>query len=121
MRRSSIKPQDSLRCQARFHACKQSTDTNERRTDRLTELLANAPAIENGLAVPDVPARYVALEQSIFGDTLWAFFDNFMTGIMQQLEGSNTSFVERVRVYDLDTGLIYAPKWTIASLCEVPS
>ncbi len=93
----------------------------EERIEKLTELLSIAPAIENGLTLPNVPSRYVALEQSVFGDTLWAYFDDLMTGIMQQLEASDTSFVDRIRVHDLDTGQIYAPKWTLDSLYEVPS
>ena len=92
----------------------------EKRIERVAELLSNAPAIENGLPFPDVPNRYVALEQSLFGDTLWAYFDDLMTGIMQQLEASDTSFVDRTRVHDLDTGLIYAPKWILDSHYEVP-
>lgn len=96
-------------------------DVIARRIEKLTELLGNTTAIENGLIIPDTPVRYVALEQSIFGDTLWAYFDDLMTGIMQQIEASDTSFVDRIRVHDLDTALIYAPKWTVDSLYEVPS
>ena len=92
----------------------------ETRRERLAALLKDAPAIENGLTLPKGPPRCVALEQSAFGDILWAYFDDLMTGIIQQLEQSDTSFVDRIRVHDLDTGLIYAPKWTIDSLCEVP-
>ena len=92
----------------------------ERRTQKLTEFLRGTPALENGLRLPKNPRRYVAFEQSVFGDTLWAYFDDLMTGIMEQLEASDTSFVDRIRVHDLDTGLIYAPKWILDSLYEVP-
>jgi hypothetical protein len=88
---------------------------------KLTELLNSAPAFENGLVLPKTPTRYVALEQSVFGDTMWAYFDDLMTGIIDSLQTSDTSFVDRIRVHDLDTGLIYAPKWILESLDEVPS
>lgn len=103
------------------HAGRQAEVLIENRIERLTELFSDTPAIENGLTLPNVPYRYAALEQSVFGDTLWAYFDDLMTGIMQQLEASDTSFVDRIRVHDLDTGLIYAPKWTLDSLHEVPN
>jgi hypothetical protein len=102
------------------HAGCQAETLMEKRIERLTELLNNTPAIENGLTLHSVPNRYAALEQSVFGDTLWAYFDDLMTGIMEQLEASDTSFVDRIRVHDLDTGLIYAAKWTLDSLYEVP-
>jgi hypothetical protein len=73
------------------------------------------------LVVPDPLPRYVALEQTLFGDVVWAYFADLMTGIMQNLETSETSFVDRIRVHDLDSGAVYAPKWTIDSLTEVPS
>lgn len=115
--RTTIKP--SLH-QSGNHTSGQGESLMEKRIERLTELLSNTPAIENGLTLPNVPGRYVALEQSVFGDTLWAYCDDLMTGIMEQLEASDTSFVDRIRVHDLDTGLIYAPKWTLDSLYEVP-
>ncbi len=117
-RRTTIKP--SL-LQPGNHASGKGEALMDKRIERLTELFSNAPAIENGLILPSVSSRYVALEQSVFGDTLWAYFDDLMTGIMQQLEASDTSFVDRIRVHDLDTGLIYAPKWTLDSLHEVQS
>lgn len=103
------------------HTHRQPETRLDTRLKKLIGLLANATAIENGLTLPDTPARYVALEQSVFGDTLWAYFDDLMTGIMQHLEASETSFVERIRVHDLDTDLVYAPKWVIDSLYDVPS
>jgi hypothetical protein len=116
-RRTTASP--SLR-QPRNHAGDEPDSLMVKRIERLTALLNNAPAIENGVTFPDVPNRYAALEQSVFGDTLWAYFDDLMTGIMQQLEASDTSFVDRIRVHDLDTGLIYAPKWILDSLYQVP-
>ncbi len=88
---------------------------------KLSSLLKYAPAIEFGLIFPDLVPRYIALEQSIFGDVMWAYFDDSMTGIMKHLEQSETSFVDRIRVHDLDTDSIYAPKWTINCLYEVPN
>lgn len=96
-------------------------DRSAMRTQKLAEFLEGTPALENGLKLPERPHRYVAFEQSIFGDILWAYFDDVMTGIMEQLEASDTSFVDRIRVHDLDTGLIYAPKWTLGSLYGVPN
>lgn len=91
------------------------------RAEKLAELLSSAPAFENGLLLPHKAARYVALEQSVFGDTMWAYFDDLMTGIIESLQSSDTSFVDRIRVHDLDTGQVYAPKWVLESLYEVPS
>jgi hypothetical protein len=103
------------------HRSEQSAQScSELRTQKLAEFLKGTPAIENGLTLPESPRRFVALEQSVFGDTLWAYFDDLMTGMMEQLERSDTSFVDRIRVHDLDTGLIYAPKWKLDSLYGVP-
>ena len=117
MKRSSIPPSES----SAHHSEISIPVRSEIRTQELAEFLKSTPALENGLKLPERTNRYVALEQSVFGDTLWAYFDDLMTGIMQQLEASDTSFVVRIRVHDLDTGLIYAPKWTLDSLYEVPS
>jgi hypothetical protein len=91
------------------------------RLEKLRELILETPAIENGLSLPDSVPRYVAVEQSTFGDTMWAYFEDSMTEIMQSLEKSETSFVERIRVHDLDTDQVYAPQWKIEALREVPS
>jgi hypothetical protein len=117
MKRASIPPSESSPHRLEVSV----SDRSEIRTQKLAGFLEGAPAVENGLKLPERPHRYVALEQSVFGDTLWAYFDDFMTGIMEQLEASDTSFVDRIRVHDLDTGLIYAPKWTLDSLHEVQS
>lgn len=117
MKRVSIPPSKS----SSHHSEISVPGRSEIRTQKLAEFLEGAPALENGLELPESSHRYVALEQSVFGDTLWAYFDDLMTGIMRQLEASDTSFVDRIRVHDLDAGLIYAPKWTLDSLYEVPS
>lgn len=120
MRRSSRKTDNQPLRKSQEPTVRRSQNRRTKRTRKLAELLRDTTAIENGLTLPDAPARYVALEQDVLGDTLWAYFDNVMTGIMQQLEASDTRFVDRIRVHDLDTALIYAPKWMIESLYEIP-
>jgi hypothetical protein len=41
-----------------------------------------------------------------------------MAGIMVSLDVSETSFVDRIRVDDLDSNQVYARKWKIESLDE---
>jgi hypothetical protein len=89
--------------------------------EKLVNLLQDTQAIENGLELPDTAPRYVALEQSTFGDAMWAYFGESLTAIAQDLERSDTSFVERIRVHDLDLDLIYVPGWKIDGFHEVPS
>lgn len=120
MGRPSRTTHDSSRHRHENTALVLPENQTEKRKNKLAELLSGAPAIEDGLTLPDSPARYVALEQSFLGDTIWAYFADVMTGIMEQLENSDTSFVDRIRVHDLDTDLVYAPKWIIESICEVP-
>jgi hypothetical protein len=120
MRRSSRRTSKQPLHSSQEPTVRQSQNRRAKRTRKLAELLKNTSAIENGLKLPDEPARYLALEQSASGDTLWAYFGDLMTGIMQQLEVSETRFVDRIRVHDLDTGLVYAPQWTIESLYEIP-
>ncbi len=44
------------------------------RIDKLYALLQNTLSLENGLRLPKRADRFVALEQSESGDTLWAYF-----------------------------------------------
>jgi hypothetical protein len=76
-------------------------------------------AIENCLEVPQTPPRYIALEQDLFGNTIWAYFEETLDEIGSALEDSGTSHVDRIRIHDLDTGQLYVPVWKISEIAEL--
>ncbi len=86
------------------------------RASAVHAMLNMTAAIENGLKVPSEPPRYLALEQDLFSNTIWAYFEDSLDEIRHALEESDTSHVDRVRVHDLDTGESYLPVWKIAEL-----
>jgi hypothetical protein len=115
------KPQDNRKERRMAGLLNESQNNSQNRLEKLANLLQDTSAIENGIALPELPPRYVALEQSTFGETMWAYFGEHLTAIAQDLERSETSFVERIRVHDLDADLIYVPGWKIDGFHEVPS
>lgn len=89
------------------------------REGKVNALVARTTAIENGLRVPANPPRYVALEQDMFGNTIWAYFEETLDEVKQALEDSDTSHVDRIRIYDVDTGQQYLPIWKITDLVDL--
>ncbi len=89
------------------------------RLEKLHDMLDSTAAEENGIEIPTEAKRYVALEHSAFTDTLWAHFGDDLDEIKAALEESETSFVDRVRVHDLDTGATFVPVWKIANFGEI--
>ncbi len=89
------------------------------RIDKLYALLQNTLSLENGLRLPKRADRFVALEQSESGDTLWAYFGKDFDAIKRSLEESETSFVGRVRVHDLATDRVFVPVWKIVDFVEI--
>jgi hypothetical protein len=84
-----------------------------KRLTKVRRLVDRTAAIENGLKVPAASPRYIALEQDLFGNTIWAYFEDTLVEIRISFEDSDTCHVDRIRVHDLDTRQIYLPVWKI--------
>lgn len=83
------------------------------RIGKLYALLEIAPSVGAEFDIPKAPPRYVALEQDCEGNTLWAYFSPRLDQLRDALAGSETHFVNQVRIHDLDTDAVLVPVWKV--------
>jgi hypothetical protein len=83
------------------------------RKEKLENLLNIAPPLQRDIKAPKAPPRFAALEQDDGGNTLCMYLSASLEGLKSTLAGSDTRFVERVRVHDLDADTVMAPVWIV--------
>jgi hypothetical protein len=83
------------------------------RKEKLTKLLEIAPPIEADSEIPEMPPRFVALEQDDGGSTLHLYTSDSLGDLRDALATSETRLVEDVRVHDLDADTVLVPVWKI--------
>ncbi len=83
------------------------------RKEKLENLLSIAPPLQVEIRVPKTPPRFAALEQDEDGNTLCMYLSASLEELKGTLAGSDTHFVGRVRVHDLDADTVMAPVWRV--------
>jgi hypothetical protein len=83
------------------------------RKEKLEKVMNVAPFLEGEIEIPEVPPRFAALEQDDEGNTLRVYLGSSLEELKDTLEASETRFVERVRVHDLDTDVVMVPVWRV--------
>jgi hypothetical protein len=83
------------------------------RKAKLTKLLDIAPPLGADLELPEMPPRFIALEQDDDGRTLCFYVSDSLDELRHAVASSETRFVEEVRVHDLDEDTVLAPVWSV--------
>lgn len=91
------------------------------RAEKAAEILEESIALENGLEIPRDTPRYLGTEATDSGEIVWGYFSEYRDQLATSFEQSETTAVDRFRVYDLDTGTIFLPTFKVTDWTEVES
>jgi hypothetical protein len=83
------------------------------RREKLDKLFEISPSIGADFDVPDAPSRFAVLEQDSDGNTLWMYLSSNLDALRDIIASSETHFVERIRIHDLDADTVLTPVWRI--------
>jgi len=89
------------------------------RREKLQRLLDIAPPVEDDVEVPTNPSRFLALEQDDDGNTIEMYFADALDELHPRVANTESRFVARVRVHDLDTDAVLAPVWKIERFATI--
>ena len=86
------------------------------RLKRIAEILDGQPIYGNEWEPPSSPDKYLAVEYSD-GDAVWAYGDDSIEELKAAIVISETDR-NMVKVYDLDTEVVYLPVWTLSHFVQ---
>jgi hypothetical protein len=99
-------------CGLAFNVEPATLTPTRQRLVRIAEILEEHPIYQNEWAPPPEPERYLAVEYSD-GDAVWAYCDDALEELKAAILMSDTDR-DDVKVYDLDTAVVYLPVWTLS-------